>query len=171
MKSILLTFFIMSYSIIHAQIPYIKGQFPNLANQHVKLFGYRGFDTYLIDSKTLNEKGVFQMTYDNKDLGVGFLVAKDNKPFLIVLSGEDIQLKGKPFDSPRTIKIIKGKENQLFEQYATEHPKREQALSAWDYLEKIYLKDSVFSIHEIPKQAIAKEKQRIFKEDSLFWQI
>ena len=33
-------------------------------------------------------------------------------------------------------------ENKWFEQYAQEHPRREQALSAWVYLEKIYKLDA-----------------------------
>jgi thiol-disulfide isomerase/thioredoxin len=41
-------------------------------------------------------------------------------------------------------------------------------LSAWDYLTKIYRKDSLFAIHETPMQAIETEKQRIKVEDNLF---
>jgi thiol-disulfide isomerase/thioredoxin len=55
-----------------------------------------------------------------------------------------------------------------FEQYAKEHPKREQALSAWGYLEKIYTLDSLFSSQKIPSQAIQDEKYRIKKEDLAF---
>src|SRR5690606_5524770 len=57
---------------------------------------------------------------------------------------------------------------QLFEQYASQHPRREQTLSAWDYLAKIYKKDSLFTTHKVPKKAIETEKQRIKDEDSLF---
>ena len=69
---------------------------------------------------------------------------------------------------PETIKIIKGQENLFFEQYAKEHPRREQALSAWGYLEKIYTLDSLFSSQKIPSQAIQEEKQRIKNEDKVF---
>jgi len=67
-----------------------------------------------------------------------------------------------------TIKILEGKENQLFAQYATEHPRREQVLSAWGYLEKIYAKDSLFAVQAVAQKAIATEKQRIKTEDNLF---
>jgi len=67
-----------------------------------------------------------------------------------------------------TVKITSGKQNHQFEKYASEHPLREQTLSAWDYLDRIYEKDSLFRMHDVPKQAIAKEKQRIKKEDSTF---
>ena len=67
-----------------------------------------------------------------------------------------------------TIKITKGKENQWFEQYAKEHPKRDQALSAWIYLEKMYTADSLFVLQQTPQKSIAQEKQRIKAEDSTF---
>ncbi len=146
----------------------ITGTFSGIANQQIKLVGFSGFDTYAIDSVKTNEKGVFNLSYSKKDYGIGYLSAQDNKPFFIVLSGETIKLKGETFVMPETIGIIEGKENQLFEQYASEHPRREQALSAWDYLEKIYKKDTLFAVQEVPKQAIVKEKQRIKAEDSLF---
>jgi hypothetical protein len=38
-----------------------------------------------------------------------------------------------------------------FSLYAAEHPRREQALSAWKYLEKIYQLDSLFSVQQLPK--------------------
>lgn len=146
----------------------ITGTFPKLANQQLKLVGFKGFNTYIIDSLVANEKGVFNLSYGKKDYGMGYLSAQDNKPFFVVLGGETIKLAGTTFASSETIKILKGRENQLFEQYATEHPRREQALSAWIYLEKSYTLDSLFVIQDIPKQAILKEKQRVIAEDSLF---
>lgn len=58
---------------------------------------------------------------------MGQLVSADNRPFIVILSGEDIELKGESFDHPETIEILNGKENLLFEQYAIELPRREQA--------------------------------------------
>jgi hypothetical protein len=62
---------------------------------------------------------------------------------------------------PEGVEIIEGKQNKLFEQYATEHPRREQTLSAWDYLTKIYKKDSLFAIHQTTKLAIETKKKRV----------
>jgi peroxiredoxin len=66
------------------------------------------------------------------------------------------------------MRIAKGKENQYFEQYAKEQPRRDQAMSAWMYLEKIYTQDGLFSVQEKPTQAIQAEKQRIKQEDAAF---
>lgn len=146
----------------------ITGIFPQLANQQVQLIGYNGFQTYGIDSAQINEDGKFVLEYSPGDYGMGHLGLKDKKPFIVVLSGRAIELKGKAFSSPETVEILKGKENRLFGKYASEHPRREQVLSAWTYLEKIYSRDSLFAIHENPLNAIEQEKRRIKKEDSAF---
>jgi len=147
----------------------INGTFPGLANQQIKLIGFTGFDTYAIDSIQANEKGAFNLSYSEKDYGMGYLAAEDNKPFIVILEyNENLKLEGKTLGLPETVEIIEGKQNRLFEQYALEHLRREQTLSAWDYLAKIYSKDSLFAVHKIPQKAIAKEKQRIKAEDSLF---
>lgn len=166
-KIITITILMLVSAFVYSQNT-ITGTFPGIANQQIKLVGFKGFDTYVIDSIRADEKGEFKLSYADSDYGMGYLSAADNKSFFIVLSKSDIKLKGESFIMPETIRILEGKENQLFAQYATEHPRREQALSAWGYLEKIYAKDSLFAVQEDPKQAIANEMQRIKTEDSLF---
>jgi len=146
----------------------ISGSFPLLANQYVRLTGVKGFDTYAIDSTRANEKGVFNLSFGDRDYGMGYLSAQDNTPLFVVLGDENTRMKGESFAIPESIDIIEGYENQLFAQYASQHPRREQALSVWGYLEKIYSKDSMFAVYETPKQSIANEKKRIKTEDSLF---
>ena len=95
-------------------------------------------------------------------------MSADEKPVFVILNGEDIEIIGEALSYTETIKITKGQENQWFEQYAKEHPRREQALSAWIYLEKIYMLDSLFMVQKTPYQAIQIEKQRIRAEDAAF---
>ncbi len=147
----------------------ITGTFTGLANQHIKLVGFNGFDTYAIDSTQADEKGRFNLKFSENANGMDYLLSEDNKSFVVILAiNENLQLAGDNFSLPETIVIKNGKQNKLFEQYASEHPRREQTLSAWDYLTKIYKKDSLFAIHETPMQAIEAEKRRIKAEDSLF---
>ena len=146
----------------------LRGNFPNLAGQQVLLVGFNGFNTNAIDSIVANDKGIFNLSFGENDYGVGYLVAADRKPFIVILSSEDIALKGESFALPETIEILKSKQNQILEQYATEHPLRKQALSAWDYLSKMYKQDSLFATYKVSQQAIEKEKKRIKAEDSLF---
>ena len=146
----------------------ITGTFTGLANEQIKLVGYNGLGIYDIDSTQANEKGEFNLSYSKQNFGMAYLLSENEKSFVIIISGEELMLKGESLANPASIKIIDGIENKLFEQYAFEHPRREQTLSAWDYLAKIYKKDSLFAVHETPKKSIEKEKQRIKAEDSLF---
>ena len=111
---------------------------------------------------------MFELSYSPNDKGVGYLISNSEKPLFVILSGEEIEIVGEALSYTETIKITKGQENQWFEQYAKEHPRREQALSAWIYLEKIYMLDSLFMVQKTPYQAIQIEKQRIRAEDAAF---
>ena len=146
----------------------ITGRFTHLAKQEIKLEGFEGLKTYAISNATADEKGNFKLSYTKEDFGVAYLISSDKKPLLVVLSGEDIEITGDALSAAETIHIKKGKENLLFEQYATEHPRREQALSAWIYLEKIYTLDSLFSEQKGAVKDIQIEKQRIKTEDAVF---
>lgn len=146
----------------------ITGNLSLLNNQPIKLEGFKGLKTYPISSSTIDEKGAFKLTYSKTDFGVGYLISADEKPMFVILSGEDIELVGEALSYVETVKITAGKENQLFEQYAKEHPRREQALSAWIYLEKIYSLDPLFAVHQQPSKNIQSEKQRIKAEEASF---
>tara|TARA_B110000483_G_scaffold238233_1_gene314462 strand:+ start:300 stop:1694 length:1395 start_codon:yes stop_codon:yes gene_type:complete len=146
----------------------ISGNISQLPNQEIRLEGFNGLNTYSISKTVTNVKGEFKLSYTTKDRGVGYLMSADNKPLFVILSGEDIEIIGEALSYTETIKITKGQENKWFEQYAKDHPRREQVLSAWVYLEKIYTSDSLFSFQKTSNQAIRNEKQRIKAEDATF---
>jgi thiol-disulfide isomerase/thioredoxin len=144
------------------------GNFPALAGQEIKLIGIEGFDQFTIDSTIVSKEGFFELRYSNSEVGMGYLITANGKAHLVVLDHENIQLSGKDLSVPESVSIIEGVQNKQFVQYATEHPKREQALSAWIYLRKIYQRDSLFAYQKIPKAAIDAEIQRIKQEDEYF---
>jgi thiol-disulfide isomerase/thioredoxin len=146
----------------------ISGVLPQLANQEIRLSGFNGLKDETIGTSFVDSLGNFQLTYSKNDFGVGYLISTDNKPFIVILNGEDIVLKGNALIDVESIKILKGKENQAFDRYAKEHPKREQALSAWNYLLKMYSNDSLFSLHRNVKNSITNEKNRLQSEDEKF---
>jgi hypothetical protein len=154
------------YGQLNAQT--ITGNLSQFASQELKLEGFNGLETYPIVKAMIDDKGNFRLQYTKTDTGIGYLISADNKPLFIILSGEDIALQGEALSHVETIKITKGSENMAFETYASEHPKREQALSAWLYLEKMYANDALFSEQSVPKTAIINEKQRIKKQDAAF---
>ncbi len=146
----------------------ITGIFPAHAGQKVRLVGFEGIGIYAIDSTQVSEKGEFKLNFTSKDNGMGYLSAIDSKATFVVLADENIQLKGELLSIPESIVCLSGKENQIFAKYAMEHPKREQALSAWDYLQKLYQSDSLYLNKNDLKNSIDKEILRIKNEDTSF---
>jgi len=169
MRKIAINIFLILLSGLSFTQNSIKAEFSGLANQQIRLSGYSGFETYMIDSVQADKNGHFQLSFDKDDVGIAYLQSEQNKSLVVILEeAEDLKLKGETLEFTESIQIVHGKQNQLFEQYAKEHPKREQTLSAWEYLEKIYQKDSLFIGVEEAKQGIQKEKKRIKAADSLF---
>ena len=133
----------------------LSGNLTLLKGQTIRLVGFNGLGIYNIDSTQINEQGDFSLQFSNTDLGMGYIAAADNKPYFVVLAKEQIQINGESLTATETVITIKGNENKLFITYAKEHVKREQALSAWEYLQKIYQADAIFSGQIITQQSIA----------------
>jgi thiol-disulfide isomerase/thioredoxin len=167
MRNILLLWWALCPLVLLAQRT-ITGTFPNYAGQEVKLDGFEGLKTYGIAKAKISEQGQFTLSYQPKDLGVGYLKIGQSKPLFVILTEEAIHIQGEWLEATETIEITQGFENQKFAQYALEQPRREQALSAWGYLERIYTLDTLFAQHSQPVQAIAQEKQRIKEEGLAF---
>ena len=146
----------------------ISGSFPALAGQKVRLVGFEGLGISPIDSVKVSEKGDFILHFTSKDNGMGYLSAADNKASFVVLSNEDIVVKGELLSIPESTTYLSGQENIQFSKYASEHPKREQALSAWDYLNKLYQTETLYNKQKDSRSAIEKEIERIQSEDINF---
>jgi thiol-disulfide isomerase/thioredoxin len=169
MKQIFNTVFLLLVCVATYSQNNVSGTFPSLSNQYVRLVGFDGFTTYTIDSVMVDEKGSFSLSFGKNNYGMGYLATKDNKAFIVILApNEDLWLEGEALEFPQTIKIIRGKQNQIFEQYANEHPRRENALSAWDYLARLYRHDSLFAYHLPQQNIIEAEIRRIKQEDDAF---
>lgn len=167
-KNFVILFFAMALgSGLTAQT--IAGNFNLLANEKIELVGFEGLNTYHIDSTTIGEDGTFRLNFGSTDYGMGLLQSPaDQKPLVIVLSGEEVRLRGEALSLTGSIEVNRGSQNKWFVQYATEQPKREQALNAWLFLEKMYSRDSLFSVQKDPIKAIEQEKDRLQKEESYF---
>jgi thiol-disulfide isomerase/thioredoxin len=146
----------------------INGNFPPLKNQTIRLIGFDGLNNYLIDSVQVSSTGSFILKYNLKDLGIGYITDVEKKSYLVILEKEGVELKGEAISAPESIVTLKGAENNAFINYATQHAKREQALSAWTYLQNIYQVDALFSNQLIINESIASEIQRIEKQDHDF---
>jgi thiol-disulfide isomerase/thioredoxin len=163
-----IVFLLFALVAVKSKAQVISGTLSQLPKQEIKLEGFVGLKTYNIAATRTDAQGRFSIPYGAADYGVGYLMGPDNKPLFVMLSGEDVVLKGESLARNETLAIQSGAENKWFEQYALQHPRREQALSAWQYLESLYQSDSLFSVHKGPSKAILDEKRRIRQEDSLF---
>ena len=165
-NSILLLLLWIVCSEVQAQT--LSGVFPPMAGQLLTLEGTRGFDTYSIGSAKADEKGQFSLSYSPQDYGIAFLSGEDKKPFVVILEKSAVRLEGQVLSEASSIRILEGQENRWFEQYTQEQGKREQALSAWAYLQNLYQNDSFFAIQKVPNQDIGKELIRIQEEEKQF---
>lgn len=166
MLKILFLFLLLYPLSISAQS--VSCTFPTYANQEIRLQGFDGFNTYIVSSATASDTGYFELSYAATDIGMAYLIGPDDQSFLLVLSDEEVELQGDSFAQPESIQILRDEQNKLFEQYASEHPRREQTLSAWVYLNRIYQSDSLFSSHTRPTNDITDEINRIQSEDRDF---
>ncbi|MEK0442850.1 MAG: Thiol-disulfide oxidoreductase ResA, partial [Bacteroidota bacterium] len=146
----------------------LSGTFPSLANQTLTLEGTKGFDTYAIASAKADEKGQFSFSYSPEDYGIAFLSGEDKQPFIVILEKSGVRLEGQVLSEANGIRILDGQENRWFEQYTQEQGKREQALSAWAYLQNLYQSDPFFALQQVPNQAIGAEVVRLQQEDGQF---
>lgn len=160
--------FFLIYTLLETKGQTLICNFPLLKNQTIYLEGFKGKDTYIIDSAIVNEQGNFTLHYDSKDYGMGYIKSPNSKPSMLVLENNNVELKGEQISLPGNISIIKGPENLAFFKYAKEHAIREQALSAWGFLKKMYESDSIVFDKKNIVQSIASEMNKIQKEDNLF---
>ena len=149
----------------------IVGNFLSIKGQIIRLMGYQGTDVLAIDSAVVNAVGNFELHYSDANLGMGYILTNENKPYMMVLEKTKVQLTGQTPADASTIVINNGEQNKLFVQYSVEHSKREQALSAWVYLKNLYGSDTFFKNQAISKLAITKEIDRLNKVDNDFLKI
>jgi peroxiredoxin len=146
----------------------IVGNLSSIKGQTIRLMSYQGADVFTIDSSVVNAVGNFELHYSDANLGMGYLLTSENKPYMVVLEKNKVQLTGQtPADASTTI-INSGEQNKLFVKYSIEHSKREQALSAWEYLNNLYGSDAYFKNQAISKLAITNEIDRLNKADKDF---
>lgn len=142
----------------------ITGHFPAYANEEIILTGYSGFNTYIISKTKADAQGRFAMDCSPTDRGMAYLQDADQKAYFVVLSDQDISIKGGSFPDPQSVECTVGEEQQFFMHYASEQPRREQALSAWGYLEGMYRTDSFFNNADEARKRPAYIVEQVFGE-------
>jgi len=164
-KHFLLTAFLVIFYLSGNAQNKIIGNFPLMAGSKLSLIGFENMGIYTIDSTEVNAQGEFTLNYRSKDYGMGYIMSEDKKIYFLVLANDQIKLKGELISIPESIQIISGVEQKIFEGYARQHSKRQQVVSAWQYLQNIYWTDTTLQWSSKIKKTIFKEQLRIEKED------
>jgi thiol-disulfide isomerase/thioredoxin len=165
-KILILIFLVVASNLILAQT--IQCKFPPLQGTKVKFGTFEGLNSKILDSMVVDATGNFNFQFTTEKPSIGYLITAENKPYFLILDKEDIELSGGFLTDASTINILAGKQNQAFAQYASEHPKREQAISAWKYLDQIYTLDPLFSKEISAKKLIVEQYAKIKHEDRVF---
>ncbi len=167
-KHFIATIFLLLLAIISQAQNLVTGNFPYMAGSKLSLIGFENMGIYSIDSTIVDPQGQFSLKFGSKDYGMGYIMSADNKIYFLVLANENIQLKGEQISLPESIQIISGTEQKIFETYAKQRSKRQQAISAWQYLQNIYWTDTTLDWPSKMKKTIFLEQQRIAKEDKAY---
>ena len=66
----------------------MEGSFES-PNTNLKLIGYSGFETYLIDEDITNSKGEFSFKYGSDDFGCAYILNEDNQSYIVILNSTE----------------------------------------------------------------------------------
>ena len=147
----------------------LTATFPSMVGELVRFGTFQGIQSRTLDSVKVGANGTFLFSFKTDKPAIGYLITAENKPYFLILDkNERIRLQGGHLSYSESVQILEGQQNQAFATYAVQHPRREQALSAWGYLEKIYTLDSLFAVQAVPSMAIQSEKVRIKQEDQAY---
>lgn len=146
----------------------ITGHLPYHAGTSIYLTGFNGVTSYIIDSTIVSENGAFSLEYPEEYIGMGILNAGPQNSHVVVLEKGGISLTGTSLSEKDSLRIVTGRENNRFIQYAREHQARERVLSGWIQMKRIYAYDSLFSHQTVTRSQIDHEIIRIKAEDSLY---
>ena len=169
MFKLIVSIFISGFSAVVINAQAIQCSFSSLRGTKVKFGTFEGMQSKTLDSAFVNEKGEFAFQFSTQKPAVGYLISAENKPYFLILDkSEQIELSGEDLSIPEKVKVNSGKQNQVFAQYASEHPKREQTLGAWRYLNQIYSLDPLFANDKKAKKFIDEQYGLIKKQDQDF---
>lgn len=167
MKTITVLIGCIFTSVFYSQT--LTAVFPEMAGELVRFGTFQGIQSRTLDSAIVSPNGSFTFGFKTDKPSIGYLITAENKPYFIILDkNERIRIRGNRLGNPSSIQVMEGQQNIAFTTYAAQHPRREQALSAWGYLEKMYVLDSLFAGQKAPAEAIQAEKKRIKQEDLQF---
>jgi len=145
----------------------IQGKITSLAGTTITLTGIAGNSNYPIAHATISNSGDFTLHFGQQDYGIAYLTSIDNKTLVLILADEKIILTAEDY-YPESVVISQGNQNLILQQYAKEYPVRDNALSAWAFLDRMYKNTSIVKTQKKSINSILKEKNKIVKAENDF---
>lgn len=145
----------------------LTGQLKQHAGQTLTLTGFNYYKTILLSNTVADSLGNFTLNYAKTYTGMALLQTQDKNSMILLLNQQPITLKGTHIVE-RDRLVFNNTENKLFFEYALAKGQRNNALSAWGYLENLYSKQPLFLKQKNVAKVIFKEQKRIAKEDADF---
>ena len=145
----------------------LTGQLKQHAGQSLTLTGFNYYKNYELANTTADSLGIFTLNYPKTYTGMALLKTQDSNSMILLLNQQPITLTGTHI-AERDRLVFNNSESKLFFEYALAKGLRNNALSAWGYLENLYNKQPLFLKQKNVIKVILKEQNRILKQDTLF---
>ena len=146
----------------------ITGELTHHNGATIFLTGFKGLNSYVLDSTAVSEFGGYNLHYPDEYIGMGILHIGPQQSHVVVLEPGGVHITGRILAEKDSMHIIKGQENEWFIRYAREHQIREQVLSGWVQMKNIYTQDPLLSRQISTLNDIVNEIDRLRVEDSLY---
>jgi len=167
MRNVLLLTLLLA-NILQANAQTLKGTLTEHKGQTITLTGFNYYKTQELSKTVADSIGNFTLNYPKGYRGMAVLKTQDNSSLVLVLTAQNIRLKGNHLKEPDSLVFANSTSNTNFMYYAKAQGLYTNSLSAWRYLDELYQKEQLFSDQKRIKKAIKTEQKRIKKEDADF---
>lgn len=129
--------------------PKINGHFPVYAGKIVSLSGYLGTAQKQFATTTVDCNGDFSFKYPDNYIGVGLLRFNNSKGLAVILNQKkNFTVKGSYVFDVDSLSCYNNSETNTLYTYYKEQNSREEALSVWCYLRKVYGREEYLHKYE-----------------------
>lgn len=156
---------LLSFSI---QAQTITGTLKHHAGQELSLTGFNYYKNYEIAKTTLDSLGNFTLNYPKGYRGMAILKTQDNSTLVFVLSETNIQLEGTHLQETDSLVFGNSRVNKNYFKYAKDQSLRDNVMSALDFLQPLYQKQSLLVKQKNVLKTIVSEQARLEQEDDNF---
>ena len=143
---------------VQAQLPTLKGCFPQLRGSDITLSGYDGFREKELSKAQCDSMGRFTLSYPTSYTGAAMLQAKGAQGVVVLLNRESFGLQWDNVQDLNSLKFTGSPENEAFAKGIAVNSDAEQKLAGLRYLLPKYDKNGV-QYRWLVKETAVQEKQ------------